>query len=174
MSPIFLLDSAKLSQLLKDALSWKDSTASLMVSATNGSILAYAFKNQIPDIKALRTMSTTMTAAYTIASEDILVFEAQLTRAMSVIMPVGDHVLLAVSGPERAPSPPTGHEQVNGTGALDDDAAEASSEEQAEPVQPYEEDQEQETLRRNLEEVAESLAAVLREELAGFTWPGNI
>ncbi|RMZ75789.1 hypothetical protein DV738_g5270, partial [Chaetothyriales sp. CBS 135597] len=79
--------TAKLSQVLQDALSWKSSTSSLMVSATNGAILSYAFKGPTPGIKELRTMSTTVTAAYAIASEDVLIFEAQVSRALSVIVP---------------------------------------------------------------------------------------
>lgn len=103
MGQVCLLDSDRLSALLRDALAWSDNVSSLMVSATNGSILAYAYReNKTPSIKAMRTQSTTMTAAYTVASEDSLVFEAQNTGAISVISPIGDHVLLAVTGPEPA------------------------------------------------------------------------
>ncbi|KAL2448261.1 hypothetical protein ABEF95_015635 [Exophiala dermatitidis] len=118
-SQVCLLDSDRLSSLLRDALSWSSSTSdanggddsnsnkhsvsSLMVSAMNGSILAYAYRDgQTPSVKDMRTQSTTMTAAYsTVASEDadVLVFEAQNTGAVSVITPIADHVLLAVTGP---------------------------------------------------------------------------
>ncbi|EHY60196.1 hypothetical protein HRR83_009156 [Exophiala dermatitidis] len=118
-SQVCLLDSDRLSSLLRDALSWslstndanggddsnnnKHSVSSLMVSAMNGSILAYAYRDgQTPSVKDMRTQSTTMTAAYsTVASEDadVLVFEAQNTGAVSVITPIADHVLLAVTGP---------------------------------------------------------------------------
>ncbi|KAI9874709.1 MAG: hypothetical protein M1823_007626 [Watsoniomyces obsoletus] len=99
MTQVCLLDSVKLSALLQDALTWSSTVDSIMVSATNGSILATSSRGEAPEIKDLRTLSTTMTAAYTVASENTLVFEAQATGALSVIVPVADHVLLAVNGP---------------------------------------------------------------------------
>ena len=120
-------------------------------------------------------MSTTMTAAYTIASEDILVYEAQVTRALSVIIPVGDHILLAVNGPARAPSPhgdaQSAVEAVNG------EQEHADPEEDGHSMKAQlgaEESSEQDQFRQELQEVAEALAAILREELAGLKWPGDI
>ena len=147
-----------------------------MVSAANGSVLAYAFKSETPEIKDLRTMSTTMTAAYTVASEDILVFEAQVTRALSVIIPVGDHILLAVNGPARPPTPEAGspatREAIDGEPRSDDASEEIH---QAEDQQnSAEEENRQKHIRQELEEVAETLASTLREELAGLKWSGDI
>jgi hypothetical protein len=157
MTQICLLDPAKLSRLLNDTLTSNQSASSLMVSAANGSILSYAFRGDTPGIKDLRTMSTTMTAAYTVSSEDILVFEAQVTRALSVIIPVGDHILLAVSGPTRPPAKVG--ERVQGSDTVNEESKTDSTQEQE---------------REDLEQVAEFLAGVLREELAGFKWPGDI
>ncbi|RMD41230.1 hypothetical protein DV735_g3892, partial [Chaetothyriales sp. CBS 134920] len=137
MAQICLLDPSRLSQVLEDALSWRSSTSSLMVSASNGAILSYAFKGPTPGIKELRTMSTTVTAAYAIASEEVLIFEAQVSRALSVIVPVGDHILLAEGEP----------------GPDQDD---------------YEDDNKREVVRQELEEVADRLAATLRQDLAGL------
>ncbi|RMZ86352.1 hypothetical protein DV736_g6422, partial [Chaetothyriales sp. CBS 134916] len=140
MAQICLLDPARLSQVLQEALSWESWTSSLMVSASNGAILSYAFKGPTPSIKELRTMSTTMTAAYAIAPEDVLIFEAQVSRALSVIVPVGDHILLAVNGPARATS--------QEAGTLSEQAG-------------------RELVRQELEEVASRLTETLRPDLSG-------
>lgn len=170
MAQVCLLDSARLSSLLQDALDWNSTTDSIMVSATNGSILATAFRHEPPKIKDLRTLSTTMTAAYTVASEDVLVFEAQATRAMSVIRPVADHILLAVNGPLRQESE-IKHETIDINGKH-------SGQEEDETVSDGEETENalSQTLhtRAELEGVSEELAGVLKKELSGLVWPSDI
>jgi hypothetical protein len=177
MTQVCLLDSARLSSLLEDALDWNDTTDSIMVSANNGSVLATAFRHKTPQIKDLRTLSTTLTAAYTVASEDVLVFEAQATRAISVIRPVADHILLAVNGPLREEEAETSNENemmgINGNnedstaeedeaGAADEGSDSASALAQALQT------------RTELEGVSEELASVLRKELSGLVWPNDI
>jgi hypothetical protein len=177
MTQVCLLDSARLSSLLEEALDWNDTTESIMVSANNGSILATAFRHETPQIKELRTLSTTLTAAYTVASEDVLVFEAQATRAISVIRPVADHILLSVNGPLREEETGANNESammgINGndedstaeeheTGAEEEGSDSASALAQALQT------------RTELEGVSEELASVLRKELSGLVWPNDI
>jgi len=171
MAQVCLLDSNRLSQLLHDALSWSDKIASLMVSAKNGSILAYAFRDATPSIKSLRTLSTTMTAAYTVASEDILIFEAQNTGAISVITPIADHILLAVTGPSRGASKGMGgsmYDHHDHRGEVDtpvDEVEDASDDDR---------DDDQEQLRTDLEGISQELASLLQDELADFKWPADV
>jgi len=173
MTQVCLLDSSRLSSLLQDALSWNDNVASLMVSAKNGSILAYAFRKATPSIKDMRTLSTTMTAAYTVASEDVLVFEAQNTHAMSVIAPIADHVLLAVNGPQSSSSNNDHHEPVGNDSTGEDEPSEDMNDSEGDaPATEHAEDGEQR--RAELEVVSQELSALLREELGGMRWPEDI
>lgn len=182
MTQVCLLDSDRLSTLLGEALSWSNQVSSLMVSATNGSILAYAYRDTPPSIKAMRTQSTTMTAAYTVASEDVLVFEAQNTGTISVVTAVADHVLLAVTGRVPVPEPepkhkpeqptplqhgPNGHaEEVENTvNGVDD-----SPDEEEDP----ETDGANQQIRTDLEVVSQELASILRGQLAAMKWPDDI
>ena len=170
MTQVCLLDSKRLSLLLEDALEWNSTVDSIMVSAANGSILATAFRHEAPEIKNLRTLSTTMTSAYTVASEEVLVFEAQATSALSVIVPVADHVLLAVNGPARS-EPIESHEQtaINGDQRRSGEE-EATSEDESEDGTAAQQGQ----TRAGLESVSEELAAILRKELSGLSWPVDI
>jgi len=170
MSQVCLLDSDRLSTLLQDALSWSDHVSSLMVSAMNGSILAYAYRDTTPSIKDMRTQSTTMTAAYTVASEDILVFAAQNMGAISVITRIADHVLLAVTGPE----PKTRKTLRNGNSEEPVEAAEnGNAGEEQEEGHSNDEEQHQQ-IRTDLEIVSQELAGVLKGELARLKWPEDI
>lgn len=170
MTQVRLVDSVRLSALLQEALSWNQTVTSLLVSARNGSILAYAFRNTTPSIKAMRTRSTTMTAAYSVASEDILVFEAQNSQALTVIARVADHILLAVTGHE--PAGPDPYEQ-HVHGALRPtrihDSSKLNDDEEDE-----EEDDNIDQIRADLETVNQELANILREELSGLKWPDDI
>ena len=116
---VSLVDSGRLSNLLRDALSWNNDISSIMVSAQNGSILAYAFRQHTPSVKAMRTRSTTVTTAYTIAGLETLVFEAQRTGALTVISSIADQILLSVTGPEPHDIDP--YEKTVHEAALDDD-----------------------------------------------------
>ncbi|KEF52239.1 uncharacterized protein A1O9_11866 [Exophiala aquamarina CBS 119918] len=161
MTQVCLLDSDRLSALLRDAISWSDHVSSVMVSSFNGSILAYAYRDATPSIKRMRTQSTTMTAAYTVASEDILVFEAQNMGATSVLAPVADHVLLAVTGPEPKLVNGEMHEGANSAHV-------------AGPDEEHEDEEEQQQIRTDLEVVSQELAHLLRGELATLRWPDDI
>jgi hypothetical protein len=173
MTQVCLLDSVRLSALLKNALDWNSSVDSIMVSAANGSILATVFRHETPDIKDLRTLSTTMTAAYTVASEEALVFEAQATRALSVIVPVADHILLAVNGPPRA-SPSESRDEAE-PAQLNGDQTEPQEEGSSQEEEDNEEAaKQQEETRADLESVSEELAIILRKELSGLSWPHDI
>ena len=168
MTQVCLLDSARLSSLLSNALDWNSTVDSMMVSATNGSILATAFRHEPPSIKDLRTLSTTMTSAYTVASEDVLVFEAQATRALCVIVPVADHILLAVNGPARG-------EIFDGHGDAGIDGDRDSAEEAAQDEESEDDAAVQQgRTRADLESVSEELAMTLRKELSGLKWPVDI
>jgi hypothetical protein len=176
MTQVCLLDSVKLSALLQDALAWSSTVDSIMVSATNGSILATASRGKAPEIKDLRTLSTTMTAAYTVASENTLVFEAQATGALSVIVPVADHVLLAVNGPPTV-EPDEEHElrRVNGKHAeRRNEAPSAVVDDEDQDEDETAQEQEQEQTRVDLESVSEELADILKRELSGLNWPQDI
>lgn len=169
MAQVSLVDSTRLSGLLREALSWNNDISSIMVSAQNGSILAYAFRQRTPSVKAMRTRSTTVTTAYAVADQDVLVFEAQRTGAMTVISSVADQILLAVTGPEPQGIDPyektvheaAANEEANGTGAGEE--------------QP-EEDPEVKRLRTELEAVNQELASIIREDLTGMRmrWPEDI
>ena len=176
MTQVCLLDSDRLSAVLRDALSWSDTVSSLMVSALNGSILAHAYRHTTPPIKAMRTQSTTMTAAYTVASEDVLVFESQNMGAISVITPIADHLLLAVTGPEPKPHGTTAlqtHTSIeNGQGEeVEDGVSGINSNSEEEDEENVEDNQ---RIRTDLEVVSQELANVLREELASMKWPEDI
>ncbi|KAJ9662178.1 hypothetical protein H2198_001529 [Neophaeococcomyces mojaviensis] len=165
MTQVSLVDSGRLSALLREALSWNDKISSIMVSAQNGSILAYAFRQHTPSVKAMRTRSTTVTTAYAVAQQDTLVFEAQRTGALTVISAIGDQILLAVTGPEPQDVDPyekTVHEAVADGEA--DTAGEDSGAANPEVTR----------MRSELEAVDQELAEMLRSELAGMRWPEDI
>jgi hypothetical protein len=141
-----------------------------MVSAVNGSILAHSYRDETPSIKQMRTQSTTMTAAYTVASEDTLVFEAQNMGATSVITPIADHILLAVTGPtprltEAVHKRTQGEDNRDG---LHDVVSEGYS------TTELEDDEHQQLIRTELELVCQELASNLRSELASMRWPEDI
>lgn len=167
MTQVSLVNSDRLSSLLQEALGWNDDISSIMISARNGSILAYSFRQQTPSVKAMRTRSTTVATAYAIADQDTLVFEAQRTGALTVISSIGNQILLAVTGPEPQgidPYEKTVHEAVSdeeteGAG-LGGDSAEL--------------DPEIMRLRTQLEAVNQELGGMLWEELAGMKWPEDI
>lgn len=164
MTQVNLVDSGRLSALLQEALSWNSDISSIMVSAQNGSILAYSFRHQTPSMKAMRTRSTTVTTAYAIAGQDTLVFEAQRTGALTVVSTIADQILLAVTGPE-----PQGVDPYEKT------VHEAVSEEITEVREELEEeDPEIIRLRGELEAVNQELVGMLKDELAGMKWPEDI
>ena len=156
-----------MSKLLEDALSWSPTATSLLVSASNGSILAYAFRAAAPSIKDMRTLSTTMTAAYTAASENILVYESQSSSSTSVIGPIADHILLAVTGANarigdgQTRSDERSSKEVQADSDTDDEALNEDDGAQAE-------------IRLELELISEELASVLRDELRDLKWPDDI
>ncbi|KIW93444.1 uncharacterized protein Z519_06049 [Cladophialophora bantiana CBS 173.52] len=184
MTQVYLLDSDHLCSLLREALSWSENVSSLMVSALNGSILAYAYRDTTPSIKDMRTHSTTMTAAYTVASEDVLVFEAQNMGAISVIAPVADHVLLAVTGPEpkqkKGLQNGLGQSQEHGQmangveGHTEEEGREENDNHEEEEEEEEEEDSDTQKIREDLEAVSQELASGLRGELAVMKWPDDI
>lgn len=188
MAQVNLLDSRRLSELLEQALSWRESVASLMVAATNGAVLAYAFREGRPTMKDIRSLSTTTTTAYTVASEDVLVFEAQLSRALSVLAPVGDQILLAVHGPGRGNlgvdekirkltiNGDGGHAEGSGEGDDEEEENEENTDNTGNVAaeQNENDEAEQSRIRADLEYVSEGLAAILREELRGLRWPEDI
>lgn len=138
-----------------------------MVSAQNGSILAYAFRHGAPSVKAMRTRSTTVTTAYAVAGQETLVFEAQRTGALTVIASIADQILLAVTGPESQgldPYEKTVHEAV-----AEDELNGTTSTGEAE-----EEDPVITRLRTDLEAVNQELAGIIRDDLAGMKWPEDI
>lgn len=174
MAQICLLNSSRLGELLKEALSWNESVSSLMVSATNGAILSYAFRDSTPTIKELRSLSTTATAAYTVASESTLVFEAQLTRAISVITPLAEFVLLAVTGPERKQSQSNSEAgQWSTVNGQTQDTNEGASGQARQHEEDRSQSREEQRMRADLEGVSEELAATLREELSTMKWPDD-
>ena len=161
MSQVFMLDSDRLSSLLRNALQLSDRVSSVMVSAANGSILAYAYRDESPKIKGIRTQSTTVTTAYTIATE-----------AISVITTVADRVLLAVTGPEPQKTAPlqNGHSQdhehptLSGTSEHDEEDEEHAVSQDTVPQQ----------MRDYLEGVSQVIASAVREEMATMRWPDDI
>lgn len=163
MTQVSLVDSGRLSALLQEALSWNNDISSIMVSAQNGSILAYAFRHQTPSVKAMRTRSTTVTTAYAIAEQDTLVFEGQRTGALTVVSAIADQILLSVTGPE-----PQGIDPYEKT------VHEAASEEVGEVEDMEEMDSQIAKLHNELEAVNQELVAMLQDELAGMRWPEDI
>ncbi|KIW62617.1 hypothetical protein PV04_10775 [Phialophora macrospora] len=176
MNRVFMLDSDRLSSLLEDALSWSDHVSSLLVSAANGSILAYAYRHQAPKIKQIRTQSTTMATAYTIASEDMLVFEAQNNGAISVIAPVADRVLLSVTGPEPKKAAPlqNGHASDQEQSTTDGLAPDEEQGEENDGEENGDGDTESQQIREDLESVSQELVSALRAELSALRWPDDI
>lgn len=163
MTQVSLVDSGRLSALLREALSWNNDISSIMVSAQNGSILAYAFRHHTPSVKAMRTRSTTVTTAYAIAEQDTLVFEAQRTGALTVVSAIADQILLSVTGPEPQgidPYEKTVHEAVS------EDAGDLDDIEEMDPQTTQ--------LHNELEAVNQELVGMLKDELAGMRWPEDI
>jgi len=173
MTQVCLLDSNRLSSLLRDALSWSDAVSSLLVSAKNGSILAYAFKTTTPSIKTMRTKSATMTAAYAAASESTLIFESQVTGAISVIAPVADHLLLAVNGAESDEAETT-HQQLYSSRQQSTSGAQTDADAEEDLDSDTNEEDDRAQIRQDLEFVSQELAGTLREELASMKWPDDI
>lgn len=167
MTQVSLVDSTRLSILLRESLEWSKNVSSIMVSAQNGSILAYAFRHTTPSVKAMRTRSITVTTAYSVAAQEVLVFEAQRTGAMTVISSIADRIVLAVTGPEPEgvdPYEKTVHESDHLDSSDSNTTDRATNEEEAQLAQ----------LRSELESVNDELAGMLREELAGIKWPEDI
>ncbi len=170
MGQVFMLDSERLSSLLNDALSSSDQVSSFLISATNGSILAYAYRDETPKIKDIRTQSTTMTTAYAMASEDTLVFEAQNSGATTVVTTIGDHILLGVTGPK----PKTTAQLQNRHPQEDEHTPTNGTSGQAEESEEHETEQVKQQLRDDLEAVSQDLSDTLREELVNLRWPDDI
>lgn len=167
MTQVSLVDSSRLSILLRESLEWSPNVSSIMVSAQNGSILAYAFRNTTPSVKAMRTRSITVTTAYSVAAQEVLVFEAQRTGAMTVISSIADRIVLAVTGPEPEgvdPYEKTVHESHH-VESNDPNTTDSTTEEEEAHLAH---------LRAELESVNDELAGMLREELAGIKWPDDI
>lgn len=167
MTQVSLVDSGRLSALLQDALEWNKDISSIMVSAQNGSILAYAFRDSTPSVKAMRTRSTTVTTAYAVAGQETLIFEAQRTGALTVIASIADQILLAVTGPES-----------QGIDPYEKTVHEAIAEDELNGTTPAggmeEEDAETRRLRTDLEAVNQELTSIIRDDLAGMKWPEDI
>ena len=177
MTPLAILDSKKLSESLRHALSWDDHVASLMVSARNGSIIGYAFRGPTPIIKTLRTISTTMTTAYSATSDDKLIFQSPGTKSISVISPIGDHLLLAVTSNDQDATDQVNYDALkftNANGSLEqeDSVDEAHSDQgqddHEEPNQLFEE------VREDLESISAELVVRLEKEFSTLDWPDDI
>lgn len=166
MTQVSLVDSNRLSALLKEALGWNEEISSIMVSAQNGSILGYAFRGRTPSVKAMRTRSTTVTTAYAIAGQNSLVFEAQRTGALTMISAIADQILLSVTGPEPQDIDP--YEKTVHEAALDTCADSAGTEDF------NEEDPDMAQLRSQLEAVNQELASMIRDDFSGMQWPQDI
>ena len=146
-----------------------------MVSALNGSILAYAYRAETPSIKAMRTQSTTMTAAYTVASEDVLVFEAQNMGAISVIASIADHVLLAVTGPEPKPTIAAQNQRLGENGDAEETGHAVNGlHDSLEEEEDDDDDEEHQQIRTDLELANQELANLLKAQLATMKWPEDI
>jgi hypothetical protein len=174
MAQVSLLDSRKLSDLLQQALTWREAVASLMVSATNGAVLAYAFRDGTPSMKEIRSLSTTTTTAYTVASEEVLVFEAQISCALSVVTPIADNILLAVQGFGRADASAHGTETTEQNIDTTNDAEPVDSGFGPGEQEAQQSRQQPESIRMDLEHVSEELSAALRAEMRGMKWPEDI
>ncbi|EXJ54388.1 hypothetical protein A1O7_09727 [Cladophialophora yegresii CBS 114405] len=113
-----------------------------------------------------------MATAYTIASEETLVFEAQNNGAISVITPVADRVLLSVTGPEPTKTAPlqNGHTSNHDESAIN---GSAQHEEQGEENED-EGDTETQHVRDELESVSQEVVIALRAELSALRWPDDI
>jgi hypothetical protein len=98
-----------------------------------------------------------------------LVFEAQNTGAISVITPIADHILLALTGPEPRKARPAQN------GHLEDSKhTENGTDESQEEDGQSEEDEGHQKIRTDLELASQELARVLKEELSKLKWPEDI
>ena len=115
----------------------------------------------------MRTRSTTVTTAYEVAGQDILVFEAQRTGALTVISSVAHRILLSVTGPEPFDVDPyekTVHEALDETNA--DDMQNGDETVTQDPAMAE--------LRTKLEAVNHELRGIIRPDLAEILWPDDI
>lgn len=110
-----------------------------------------------------------MTAAYSAASENTLVYESQSSNTISVINPIADHVLLAVTGVAAANA-------YDGDAAVADKASwdEDNNTDAEDAEDQGEEDRTQAETRFDLESISEELATILRAELRDMRWPDDI
>lgn len=113
-----------------------------------------------------------MTAAYLIASEDVLVFEAQNSSALTVISPIADHLLLAVTGPE--PSNPDPYEQHVLEALKKSQQRGRDQTDHGEETSDEEEEETRDQIRQDLEALNHEVASILREELKDMKWPEDI
>lgn len=107
-----------------------------------------------------------MTAAYTAASENTLVYESQSPETISIIGPIADHILLAVTG--------TSDANTSGDHAVDEVPEEDEDDADTEDEEGDQKDGTQAETRLELESISEELATILREELRDMRWPDDI
>lgn len=111
-----------------------------------------------------------MTAAYTAASENTLVYESQSSATISVIGPIADHILLAVTGA----APTSGHARFDGILLHEHTSEEHTADADTADESSEEDDEAMNERRLELESISEELATVLRNELRGLKWPDDI
>ena len=161
---LLLLDYDRISELLNDAAFWSTpgTLTSILLVATNGSILAHAYANP-PSTRVMRSDATSYSATYTAYVNTAgASHESGVTRCVdgqaTVIASVTPHVLLAVTGR-------TSDSVLNRTGSSSSSIS--SSHQQAIT-------EASELPQRDLDvilSINDELTSLLRAELSDMRWP---
>jgi hypothetical protein len=166
-SELLLLEYDRVSELLNDSTFW--STTGLLVSillvATNGSILAHAYANP-PSTRIMRSDATSYSATYTAymntagANHDTGVTRCVDGQA-TIITPITTHVLLALTG--------KASESTTADQTLSSSSSSISSSHHGQAA-----NESSEFPQRDLDvliSISEELSSLLRTELSDMRWP---
>jgi hypothetical protein len=173
MSQVALVDTARISHVLQGVLTKYASITAVLITDTNGSVFASAYRGEDSSVKIMRTQATTITSAYALSSDELLSFEADALKRLFVVTSIADRLILGVVGalPERSVRPLTNgnvhnEEEEHEEDVSDDEGGEVEDDSEARA--------DSRRIREQLELVCSELAIVLRPELANLRWPDDL
>ena len=162
---LLLLEYDRVSDLLNDPAFWSTpgSLTSILLVATNGSILAHAYANP-PSTRVMRSDATSYSATYTAyMSTAGTSHENGVTRCLdgqaTVITSVTAHVLLAVTG--RSSDSTTADRTESSSSSISSSHQQAAVEASEFPQRDLD----------TLLSIGDELTSLLRAELSSMRWP---
>jgi hypothetical protein len=160
---LLLLEYDRISELLNDSTFWAAPGAltSILLVATNGSILAYAYANP-PSTRVMRSEATSYSATYTAYMNTTGTnHDSGVTRCVdgqaTVITSVAAHVLLAVTG--RTSDSTTSDRMVSSSSSSFSSHHQQAATESSEFPQ------------HDLLSISDELTSLLKAELSDMRWP---